>query len=57
LPWNAADTQVPLVVRILLSASPLAYYPLWGHPPSMPGARSADGPRRSGLRSLMTAPA
>jgi len=29
LPWNAADTQVPLVVRILLSASPLAYYPLW----------------------------
>jgi hypothetical protein len=29
LPWNAADTQVPLVVRILLSASPLVYYPLW----------------------------
>jgi hypothetical protein len=29
LPWNAADTQVPLVVRILLSASPLAYSPLW----------------------------
>ena len=29
LPWNAADTQVPLVVRILLSASPLLYYPLW----------------------------
>ncbi len=30
LPWNAADAQVPLVVRILLSASPLLYYPLWG---------------------------
>jgi Histidine kinase-, DNA gyrase B-, and HSP90-like ATPase len=29
LPWNAADTQVSLVVRILLSASPLVYYPLW----------------------------
>jgi hypothetical protein len=29
LPWNAADAQVPLVVRILLSASPLVYYPLW----------------------------
>jgi hypothetical protein len=29
LPWNADDTQVPLVVRILLSASPLVYYPLW----------------------------
>jgi len=30
LPWNAADAQVPLVVRILLSVSPLVYYPLWG---------------------------
>jgi hypothetical protein len=29
LPWNADDSQVPLIVRILLSASPLAYYPLW----------------------------
>ncbi len=29
LPWNAAGAQVPLVARILLSASPLAYYPLW----------------------------
>lgn len=29
LPWNAIDTQVPLVVRILLSVSPLVYYPLW----------------------------
>jgi hypothetical protein len=29
LPWNAATTQVPLSVRILLSASPLVYYPLW----------------------------
>jgi hypothetical protein len=29
LPWNAADTQVPLIVRILLSATPLVYYPLW----------------------------
>jgi Histidine kinase-, DNA gyrase B-, and HSP90-like ATPase len=30
LPWNAADTAVPLLARILLSASPLVYYPLWG---------------------------
>jgi hypothetical protein len=30
LPWNAIDTQVPLLVRILLSASPLVFYPLWG---------------------------
>jgi hypothetical protein len=30
LPWSAADTEVPLLVRILLSASPLVYYPLWG---------------------------
>jgi hypothetical protein len=29
LPWSAVDTQVPLLVRILLSASPLVYYPLW----------------------------
>jgi hypothetical protein len=29
LPWNAADTQVPSAVRLLLSASPLVYYPLW----------------------------
>jgi hypothetical protein len=29
LPWNAIDTQVPLVVRILLSASPLVYYLIW----------------------------
>jgi hypothetical protein len=29
LPRNAANIQVPLSVRILLSASPLAYYPLW----------------------------
>jgi len=29
-PWNATDTQIPLLVRILLSASPLIYYPLWG---------------------------
>ena len=29
LPWSAADTQVPLSLRILLSASPLVYYPLW----------------------------
>jgi hypothetical protein len=29
LPWSVADTQVPLVARIVLSASPLVYYPLW----------------------------
>jgi signal transduction histidine kinase len=30
LPWHAADAQIPLVVRILLSVSPLIYYPIWG---------------------------
>lgn len=29
LPWDAADTQIPLLVRVLLSISPLVYYPLW----------------------------
>jgi hypothetical protein len=29
LPWSAVDTQVSLLVRILLAASPLVYYPLW----------------------------
>jgi signal transduction histidine kinase len=29
LPWNAADAQVPLLLRILLAALPLVYYPLW----------------------------
>ncbi len=29
LPWNAIDTQVPLAERVLLSASPLAYYLVW----------------------------
>ena len=29
LPWNAADSQIPLIARILLSASPLLYYLLW----------------------------
>lgn len=28
-PWSVAGTQVPLSVRILLSVSPLTYYPLW----------------------------
>ena len=30
LPWHAADAQIPLVIRILLSVSPLIYYPIWG---------------------------
>lgn len=30
LPWSAADIQVPLLIRILLSTSPLVFYPLWG---------------------------
>jgi hypothetical protein len=29
LPWNAADAQIPLFVRILLAISPLFSYPLW----------------------------
>ena len=29
LPWNAADEQVPLLLRSLLAALPLVYYPLW----------------------------
>ncbi len=29
LPWNAIAAQVPLILRILLSASPLAYYLVW----------------------------
>lgn len=29
LPWNAADAQIPLSVRILLTVSPLTFYPLW----------------------------
>lgn len=28
-PWNAVDAQVPLIVRVLFSVSPLVYYPLW----------------------------
>ena len=29
LPWTAADAQLPLSLRIVLSASPLAYYLAW----------------------------
>jgi two-component sensor histidine kinase len=29
LPWTNSDAQVPLALRILLSASPLAYYLAW----------------------------